>query len=258
MDSGFKASHIPSEAGQFELHARKGKEMWHIILKPHSPLASYLKAEYTLDGLPDHERTMQLLRHVSDYRRSVNGGSPRAVLSHIENIVCIKAGTEDADIQFSGFIIGNEGLIISTAHDLDTVRNVAVTLINGEKLVGRVISLDFDRDLSLIDIDKSVRSSISLEKARNLLVSGETVYSIICSTNRQGRIESGIIDSPMRIADSYPLWQVNMDTPPGSSGSPVFDAGGNLVGVVRGRYRGTGRTGFLITAETVLEFLRNE
>jgi len=32
--------------------------------------------------------------------------------------VCIKAGTSEQHIQFSGFIVGKEGLIVSIAHEL--------------------------------------------------------------------------------------------------------------------------------------------
>jgi serine protease Do len=43
---------------------------------------------------------------------------------------------------------------------------------------------------------------------------------------------------------------------PGSSGSPVFDVQGNLVAVVKGRYRGSESIGFLIALETLLDFIR--
>jgi len=39
----------------------------------------------------------------------------------------------------------------------------------------------------------------------------------------------------------------------GSSGSPVFDAQGNLVAIVKGRYRGTESVGFLIPLATIIE-----
>jgi serine protease Do len=42
----------------------------------------------------------------------------------------------------------------------------------------------------------------------------------------------------------------------GSSGSPVFDVQGNLVGIVKGRYRGTQTIGFLIPLETIIAFVK--
>jgi S1-C subfamily serine protease len=52
-----------------------------------------------------------------------------------------------------------------------------------------------------------------------------------------------------------PLWEVRMETIPGSSGGPAFDAGGNLAGLVKGRFRGTKDQGYLIPVGTILEFL---
>ena len=55
-----------------------------------------------------------------------------------------------------------------------------------------------------------------------------------------------------------PLWQVTMETLPGSSGSPVFDTAGRLVAMVRGRYRGTESVGFLTPWDTMKEFLQGK
>ena len=65
----------------------------------------------------------------------------------------------------------------------------------------------------------------------------------------------GIVEGPPAMVNGQPLWQVNMEVLPGSSGSPVFDQDGRLVGVVKGRYRGTETRGFLIPIDTILEFL---
>jgi len=43
----------------------------------------------------------------------------------------------------------------------------------------------------------------------------------------------------------------------GRSGSPVFDHQGALVGVIKGRYRGTDTTGFLIPMEIIMDFLND-
>jgi S1-C subfamily serine protease len=46
-----------------------------------------------------------------------------------------------------------------------------------------------------------------------------------------------------------------METISGSSGGPAFDAGGNLAGLVKGRFRGSKDQGYLIPVGTILEFL---
>lgn len=180
---------------------------------------------------------------------------PSAVLSLKKSVVCIRAMTKNKPLQFSGLIIDKEGMIISTAHDLEGVRDVRVVLDDGTEIKGKIKKMDIDSDLALIRINSKINSTISLADSRNLLDNGERVYFIGCPMNHQGMIQSGIIDGLPRRVDSHPLWQVHMETLPGSSGSPVFDAHGNLVGVVKGRYRGTDLRGFVITIETIMEFL---
>jgi serine protease Do len=46
-----------------------------------------------------------------------------------------------------------------------------------------------------------------------------------------------------------------MHVHPGSSGSPVFDLQGNLVAVVKGRYRDAETVGFLIPYATLMNFI---
>jgi serine protease Do len=65
----------------------------------------------------------------------------------------------------------------------------------------------------------------------------------------------GSFTDPKRVEDLI-LWQVQMKIYPGSSGSPVFDGMGKLVGIVTGRYRGTDSVGFLIPFGTLMEFLK--
>ena len=87
---------------------------------------------------------------------------------------------------------------------------------------------------------------------------GERVFSIGCPNNLWGTLSPGTINGPPRLVNVRPLWQVEMNIYPGSSGSPVFDAQGQLVAMVKGRYRGTSTVGFLTPLETMIAFLLNE
>ena len=84
---------------------------------------------------------------------------------------------------------------------------------------------------------------------------GERIYSLGCPLNLVGTVFTGIANGPPRRVDDLTYWQVNMEIHPGSSGSPVFDMNGNLVGVVKGRYRGTHSIGFLIPLDSIVAFM---
>jgi len=262
-DSGFTVRQTASDAGGVRLDAVRVTERWRIIISPYSPLASALYAEYSLNGLPREDKIRELQGVIDSYtkgrypaRQGGGSGIPEVIMSRTANVVCIRAAINNRPIQFSGFIVGKEGLVISTAHDLAGVREVTVVLDTGKELKGYIVKRDTGRDLSLIDTRARLDSSISLASARNILNEGERVYSVGCPYNHRGRIVPGIVSGPLRRVNNHPLWQVDMETLPGGSGSPVFDAQGNLVGIVKGRYRGTESRGFFITMETLIEFLK--
>ena len=260
-ESGFKIFRNPVGGGQVRITASKGSERWEALLKPSSPLASFLSVRYTMDGQPDRTKAEALWAFIENYLRSPSSEAdlsqevPAPVLSRQGSLVCIKAKMGENPIQFSGFIINKEGLVISTAHDLQGVQEIMV-LYNRHPFQGHLVKLDLERDLSLIRTPLSLNPSIPLTKARDLLKDGEKVYAMGCLSNQHQEVYSGMIDGPLRQVNHLPLWQVKMGILPGSSGSPVFDARGDFVGVVKGRYRGSDSIGFLIPARTVLEFLK--
>jgi serine protease Do len=265
-DSGLTLSRTSRESGSVLLQARGEDEKWQILLSPYSPLVSLVNVDYTASGQSGHDKIDSLKTFIDGYvsnyseRHYYESTSPgseiHAALSiHAHDVVCIRA-ERSKPVESSGFIIGSDGLVISTAHDLEGTRQVTVIFESGKQLEGQVIKIDQQRDLSLIDIDMNISSSISLGKSRFILELGDPVYSIGCRDKNGVRIQSGIVNRKLGIAGDLPLWQVNMEVLHGSSGSPVFDAQGNLAGVVKGRYRGDDRRGFLITLQTVIEFLK--
>lgn len=259
---GYEVRRIETKTGFITFHAVKGVESWQVDLAPHSPLAT--RVMICFSGENPAFRRKQLMDHLSGYvtpttaapRHRPGNGFPMPVLSRIESVVCINARSDEKDIQFSGFIVDPEGLVLCTAHDLQDVGEVTVTLYDGREIAGEILFRDKRQDLSLIQISLKTNTAIKLSEGRNLLGMGEMVFTVGCPVNLRGTIYSGTINGPPRLVNDLPLWQVDMEVYPGSSGSPVFDADGNLVAVVKGRYRGTSTTGFLIPLETVINFLK--
>ena len=214
-------------------------------------------------GLIVTEPVESLWHYLSDYakgstfeKKHFKQPIPSAVITKMESVVCvhIKAGSQDFNL--SGFIVDKNGLIICTAHDLKETQEISVTLYNGRKIKGQVVKIDHHRDLTLVDVGIKLDKPIRLDKGRNLMGMGELLFSVACPINFGGMVHSGIINSPPRRVKDLMLWQVNMTIHLGSSGSPVFDINGNLVAIVKGRYRGTDSVGFLIPFETLLAFLK--
>jgi serine protease Do len=261
-NSGHDVLRDDSVSGEIRLRAKRLNEEWEIVLKPSSPLKTEIFARSTVGGIPDQTKLEKLWSMLDCYTRGIpldvaeaDSGAPKEVLQHAEAVVCMESDDGPGHIQLSGFVVGDSGLILTTAHDLK--ENLLLTVISkdGQRFKGRVIKVDQLLDLALIQARFKPAAFVSLEKSRLGLDMGEKIYTIGCPKGSSGAVYSGTVNSPPRLANAIPLWQVGLRVLPGSSGSPVFDVRGNLVGVVKGRYRGTDSVGFLIPLSVVMEIL---
>ena len=264
--SGFQVSTEPIERGGFEIRAQKAYEEWHIVLWHHSSLATNINAKCFVNGQSYNGRAELLWNHMSRYVTEPSGKTkinpfhqpiPDPVLKQIHTVVCIYANTGGKDIQLSGFIVDDSGLIICTAHDLKPHQTITVVPYDRKELSGRVVKIDHHMDLTLIDVGVGLENAVALEKGRNMLQPGERLYAATCPLSVSKTVCPGIIDSPPRRVGDQVLWQVNMPVHHGSSGSPVFDDNGSLVGIVKGKYRYSENIGFVIPFETLITFIKN-
>ena len=255
------------------LNAQKGEETLRFILAPRSALATQVQASGVAGGQlwrilseRHHGAETRVLGGADSPRRATGPGIavgaanqaiPNPILSRIESVVCVTAVLEDRTVQFSGFVVDKAGLILCTAHDLKNIRTMSVVgFYDGGRMNGRIVKIDRHRDLVLLQVPIRLDTFIPLTGGRNLVGMGERLFTVGCPENLNGTVYSGFVNGPPRKIRDLPLWQVNMEVLPGSSGSPVFDVEGNLIGMVKGRLRGTDSVGFLIPVETIINFLK--
>lgn len=247
--SGFDVTQRETAGAEIRIVASRGEDVRGLLVSPRSPLASVVEwgptaGEARSPGTPD------------DLRACIErGGAPTEVLAGEKFVVCLRTRREGRDIRFSGLLVGAQGTIVSTAHDLDRVEAVSVRLRDGRIVPGRIGRKDPLRDLSRIDLAEPVPGFPLEGRGRDRLTPDETVYSLGCADGGAVRLREGRVGGSPRRSGGMPLWEVRMETIPGSSGGPAFDAGGNLAGLVKGRFRGTKDQGYLIPVGTILEFL---
>jgi serine protease Do len=260
--SGFRISQGGEDTGEFTLECSRGRERLLVEIRPNSPLASIALVS-DLTGIADGGTVVNGLKaSLETYVRNLQREGPvalqkipDAVLSQEKAVFCLSASLGSGTVEFSGFAVDRNGLIVTTAHDLDGISEIIVCLENGEKYAGKVIRRDPLRDLTLIKVEKSLAGTVPVNRGRRRLNMREKIFSTVCPAHNQEKMRTGIVDEPPAIVNGQPLWQVNMDVAPGDSGGPVFDSEGRLVGVVKGRFRGGWSRGFLIPTNTLRDFL---
>lgn len=263
-DQGYAVRRESLRPGHIHLAAWKFREEWEVAIRPRSALASEATIVYAGNRPP-----MEACRRMREYvTGNLLGTAPRATIrrqtvppvvsDQIETVTCIRARSGQQEVQFSGFVVDPKGLVLCTAHGLTGHQGVTLTFWDGTSVPGVIIRIDLRRDLALIGYSANTRAYVSFPPGRNLLETGDRVFSIGCPNHLRGTLASGTISGPPRRVNNQPLWQAELDIYPGSSGSPVFDTRGHLVAMVKGRYRGTSTIGFLTPVETMIAFLFDE
>ena len=185
---------------------------------------------------------------------------PDPVLQKKGAVLCIRSSMATDANRFSGFLIHPSGRILSTAHGLKGITKVTLFYHDGRQASGRVVRIDFMRDLALIQEAHAARdqSSITLSEGRELPEMGERLYGAGCAGEQGITFYSGIMEGTPVMVNGEVLFQVHMPIHPGNSGSPVFDRKGRLIGMVKARFKGSDSIGFLIPLKILTEFLEEE
>jgi serine protease Do len=262
--NGYDVTPREREMGIIQLTCSRTNQNWTIILRPQSALAT----EVTVNNAENESNSVGFEEELSAYinlylnpnkahgeesTRSPN--IPKAIFSKSEAVVCIQIAFNGSTIQFSGFIIDPKGTIICTTHDLEQFRTIKITDSRGQEYTGELIKVDTGKDLALIQTNIKPRAHVSFSKGKQTLQKGTPIYSIGCPVNRSNTVIAGSVNKPPVRANQLVYWRADIEIYPGSSGSPVFDSQGELVGMIKGRYRGNNSVGFLIPTDRIKKFI---
>ncbi len=133
----------------------------------------------------------------------------------------------------SGFIISSDGHIVTNAHVVADVAAVSVRLRDGRPFRGRVVGLDKRSDVALLKIDVSGLPAASIGKSADL-VAGQWVFAVGSPFGLEGTVTAGIVSAPHRTlpgSGGVALIQTDVAVNPGSSGGPLFNQRGEVVGM---------------------------
>jgi serine protease Do len=134
----------------------------------------------------------------------------------------------------SGFIISDDGYIVTNNHVIGDATSIEVTFTNGESATAKIIGRDKKTDIALIKTDlnkklKPVKFADS-DKARP----GDWVIAIGNPFGLGGSVTAGIISARGReISTSGIVEYIQTDTAlnRGNSGGPMFNQKGKVIGI---------------------------
>ena len=139
----------------------------------------------------------------------------------------------DAQSLGSGFIISEDGFIISNNHVVRHADKVIVRLSDRREYKAEVVGTDERSDIALLKIDASGLPAVRLGIGHELKV-GEWVLAIGSPFGFDHSVTAGIVSAKGRSLprESYvPFIQTDVAINPGNSGGPLFNLEGEVVGV---------------------------
>ena len=133
----------------------------------------------------------------------------------------------------SGFIVSNDGYILTNAHVIKDADEVVVKLIDKRKFTAKVVGTDTRTDVAVIKIIANNLPIVKLGDPTRLRV-GEAVAAIGSPFGFENSVTAGIVSAKGRSlpAENYvPYIQTDVPINPGNSGGPLFNMRGEVVGI---------------------------
>ena len=137
----------------------------------------------------------------------------------------------------SGFVIREDGLLVTNSHVVNSNTVAMITLSNGIKKTGQVLVTDKKSDLALIKIDAENLDVLEFGSSSELLLGQE----IIVIGYPKGLVGSATITKGLVSAIRENLFglnsviQTDAALNPGNSGGPMLDLTGKVIGVAQAK-----------------------
>ena len=161
----------------------------------------------------------------------------------------------------SGFVVREDGLIVTNRHVIVDARSVKVRLSDGREFAAKILGADAVTDIALLSIKAGTLPALRLGSTKSVSV-GDPVIAIGNPYGLGQSVSAGIVSARGRIIEDDPyidFLQTDAAINRGNSGGPLMTVNGVVVGVTSAIFSPSGGSvglGFAIPAETVSAIIR--
>ncbi|CAN5566522.1 DegQ family serine endoprotease [soil metagenome] len=131
----------------------------------------------------------------------------------------------------SGFILSQDGFVMTNAHVVEGASEVIVTLTDKREFKARIVGADKRTDVAVVKIEATGLPAVKLGDVNKLRV-GEWVMAIGSPFGLDNTVTAGIVSAKARdTGDFLPFIQTDVAINPGNSGGPLINLRGEVVGI---------------------------
>ena len=213
----------------------------------------------TTSGVASEARQTQVVKAIAKAKKSV-------VNLHSE-----RTATRDRDIDSTpgrkvngmgtGVIIDERGYIVTNQHVVAGVESLRATLYDGSTFVATVVDMNPKQDLAIVKINASRSLPVMPLGTSSDLQLGETVIAIGNPYGYEHSVTLGIVSSLSRDVEvnefqAYRnLLQTDASINPGSSGGPLINIDGDIIGINVAIHAKAQRIGFAIPIDDARRYI---
>lgn len=153
----------------------------------------------------------------------------------------------------TGFIISSDGYILTNYHVIELAaqngKDVDVILYDGTRYTASIVGYEKYNDVAVLKVDANNLKPVSFGNSDSISV-GEVVYAVgnplgeldfSMSTGYVSALDRAITSDESGVAIN--MFQIDAAVNSGNSGGPVYDAAGEVIGIVTAKYASTGVEG---------------
>ena len=155
----------------------------------------------------------------------------------------------------SGLIIDAKGVVVTNAHVIEGASRIVVNTLDGRELEAEVLGSDRDADLAVLKVKASALPALALGKSADLLM-GETVIAVGNPFGLGHTVTTGVLSARGRAVPNEAgeaaytdFLQTDASINPGTSGGPLVNLAGQVIGVNTAIVRGASGIGFASPAD---------
>jgi putative serine protease PepD len=159
----------------------------------------------------------------------------------LPSVVQIKVQTSDGAASGSGFVVDENGLLVTNNHVVAGAEgDVRVVFVDGKTITAKVVGRSPSYDLAVLKVAARNLTALPLGNSDTVVV-GDPVIAIGSPLGLSGTVTSGIVSAKNRpvtagergSADSAYINALQTDAAinPGNSGGPLVDLDGQVIGV---------------------------
>lgn len=137
-------------------------------------------------------------------------------------------------VQGSGFIVSQDGYILTNNHVVEDAEKIMVTLLDGRELQAKLIGTDPSTEVAVIKIDANNLHALEMADSDTIEV-GSWVIAIGNPFGLSHTVTAGIVSAKGRSGLGLSTYEDFIQTDaainPGNSGGPLVDLDGKVVGI---------------------------